>query len=292
MSVAARPVVEAGPRPGGRPLLAYFGHHKCASTWVNDIVRDVCASAGLSHASVHSPRKFEADLPGFVARSGVDFLAYVNANRRYLDGLPALRGFHVIRDPRDIAVSSYFSHLHSHPTDDWPALVPHREALEAVDKERGLYLVIDFLADVFDDLATWDYARPDVLELRMEEVVAEPERRLLDAFRFLGLVREGGSGASELAARMRSSLRRRRGWLVPFREGALPASVIEDAIRRHDFARKAGGRPAGVENVASHYRKGVPGDWVNHLSAGHRDYFRERYGALLVDLGYETSLDW
>ena len=32
----------------GDPLLAYFGHHKCASTWIGRILWNVCADLGKS----------------------------------------------------------------------------------------------------------------------------------------------------------------------------------------------------------------------------------------------------
>ena len=274
------------------PLLAYFGHHKCASTWLNDIAREICASAGMSYAHVHSPRKFGDGLGSFVSRNRIDFLTYANANRTYVEALDDFRAFHVIRDLRDIVVSSYFSHLHSHPTDDWPELVAHRRELQAVDKDQGIYVVIDFLAGVFDDIATWDYSDPRVLELKMEDVVRAPEELLLKAFGFLGVVDETRTGLDGCIASALSSVKRRRRSLVPFRVMPLPASVVIDTLKRNAFARKTEGRAPGHEKVDSHYRKGVQGDWVNHFGPGHKSYFKERHGDLLVRLGYEANLSW
>ena len=276
----------------GLALRAYFGHHKAASTWIADIVRDVCASSGLHYAHVHNPRGFGGDLRGFVEARHVDFLVYANANRKHVAGLEDFRAFHVIRDPRDIIVSSYFSHLHSHPTDDWPELVEHRRELQAVDKNGGLYVVIDFLADVLDDIATWDYEDPRILELKMEDLVRAPEQELMGALGFLGLVREEWPGPSGGLTHVIATARRQHQRLVPFRISKLPTSVMRDAIRRNSFAAKTKGRATGTEDVNSHYRKGVAGDWVNHFDAGHKAYFKARYGELLVRLGYESSLDW
>jgi hypothetical protein len=275
-----------------KPLLAYFGHHKCASTWLNDIAREMCAAAGMSYAHVHSPHMFEEDLGSFVSGKRVDFLTYANANRRYVSALDNFRGFHVIRDPRDIVVSSYFSHLHSHPTTDWPELVDHRRRLQAVDKDQGLYVVIDFLAGVFDDIATWDYSDPRVLELKMEDLVLMPEELLIKAFGFIGLVDEARTGLTGGMAAALSSVKRRRSALVPFRLVPLPATVVIDTLRRNAFARKSDGRAPGVERVDSHYRKGVAGDWLNHFGPGHRAYFKDRYGDLLVRLGYADGTGW
>src|SRR6266513_2743432 len=85
----------------GRPLLVYFGHHKCASTWLGDIVTDMSAAAGLSVASVHNPRGFGGDLASFVETRRPDVLLYRNANYEQVSKVRNFRGFHVIRDPRD-----------------------------------------------------------------------------------------------------------------------------------------------------------------------------------------------
>src|SRR6266446_3312444 len=247
------------------PLLAYFGHHKCASSWLNDIARELCASAGIEFANVHGARQFEDDLQSFVSAKGLEFLAYSNANQKYVSALDDFRGFHVIRDPRDIVASSYFSHLHSHPTTDWPELEEHRRQLQSFDKEQGLFVVIDFLEEVFQDIAAWNYTDPRVLELKMEEVVQAPGKLLTQVFVFLGLVDEARTGIHGEVVAGLSSLKRRRRSLVPFRLAPLPVSVLNDILRRNAFAVKANGRAAGIEDVGSHYRKGVSGDWVNHF---------------------------
>jgi hypothetical protein len=274
------------------PLLVYLGHHKCASSWLSDIVRETCAASGLVYAHVHNARMFDGDLQAFVSRGRIDFVAYANANMRYISRLQNVRGFHVIRDPRDIVVSSYFSHLHSHPTTGWPELVEHRRQLQQVDKERGLYVVIDFLQDVLEDIATWDYDDPRILELKMEDVVRAPDELLVKALAFLGVVDGARTRTAGVVAAALATARRRHQRLVPFRVLPLPVSVVRDIVRRNAFARKAHGRRPGVEAVGSHYRKGVPGDWANHFGAGHRAYFKDRYGDLLIRLGYEAGLDW
>ena len=275
-----------------RPLLAYFGHHKCASTWLGEIVRETCAAAGLEYAHVHNPQMFEGDLKAFVARNRPDFLVYSNANRTFVSALDNFRAFHVVRDPRDIVVSSYFSHLYSHPTTDWPELVAHRRQLQTVDQERGIYVVIDFLEGVLDDISTWNYTDPRVLEFKMEDLVIAPRAGLLQAFTFLGLVDEGRTGLAGEVTRVLSSLKRRRPWLIPFRTVPLPSSALTDTVERNAFAVKTNGRVRGVESVGSHYRKGVAGDWVNHFSPGHKEYFKARHGELLVKLGYEIDQNW
>ena len=105
-------------------LLAYFGHHKCATIWISSIVSSVCKKIGLRFFEVNGPPLFDHNLKSFVEGKKIEFLSYTNANIKFVNRLENFTGFHVIRDPRDIIVSAYFSHLHSHPTDIWPELIP------------------------------------------------------------------------------------------------------------------------------------------------------------------------
>ena len=120
-----------------RPLLAYFGHHKCATSWINSIIRIVCVDLDLRFTNVHDLSELEKGLDVFVRENNTDFLSFTSANMRFLRDLDHFVGFHVIRDPRDIVVSAYFSHLYSHPiTKGWPALVEHRARLQKASQEE------------------------------------------------------------------------------------------------------------------------------------------------------------
>jgi hypothetical protein len=115
---------------------------------------------------------------------------------------------------------------------------------------------------------------------------------LLQVLTFLGLVDESKSGLGGQVLSAVADVKRRRPRLVPFRISPLPASVLTEALARNAFAAKANGRSVGTEDSGSHYRKGVSGDWMNHFDQGHREYFKARYGQLLVKLGYEADQSW
>ena len=63
-------------------------------------------------------------------------------------------------------------------------------------------------------------------------------------------------------------------------------------LKRHSFIRNTNGRKQGQENVTHHYRKGVAGDWRNYFTPRVTKEFKQRYGDLLIELGYESSHDW
>lgn len=302
------------------PLFAYFGHHKCASIWIRDIVADVATM--LNFVVTHVSRAEDvpnADLAEWLRRQQPDFFLYSNADVRRLPALGPLHGFHVVRDPRDLIVSAYFSHRYSHPVRMWPGLVEHRARLQAVDEREGLLLEIEYSAPVIEDILAWNYSNPDILEVRMETLTDSPYETFMRIFDFLGLVRRQaglvdakGEIRTILATAFRSwrqsvhSKRvqdgqqptgvadpgRKSGALRRFRQPYLPAGHLLEAVYRHRFETKTGGRPAGVENAHSHYRKGRPGDWVNYFKPVHVDAFKRRFGDGLVQLGYEPNDDW
>ena len=248
---------------GQRPLAAYFGHHKCATRWVNGIVRRVCDELGLKQVIYNSARQFDNDLAAAVEQADVDFLCYCNAVQSQVDLISEYHGFHMVRDPRDIAVSAYFSHRYSHPIREGRRfLTPeYRAQLEELDEEAGLLLSLDRRRAQFEQMLVWDYDNPRVLEARFEDVTADPFtwfRRILD---FVGLT-------------------------------GFPDASLERVLADSSFAKKTRGREVGDEDVRSHYRKGISGDWMNHFTSAHVDYFKEHYNDVLLALGYEDDPDW
>jgi hypothetical protein len=254
-----------------RPLLAYFGHHKAASDWAHKIVRDACEAMGLKYVYVHHPRQFDSDLKAFVEREGIDFLTYANADREMVqDCLAGLRGFHMVRDPRDIAVSGYFSHLYSHTSSDFPRLHDHRERLRKASREEGLLLELEFERPNFERMYTWDYSLPNVLELKMERVTQEAGDSFCRIFSSLSILDEGQGGPGPKIGREK----------------------LLAVVEKYNFTNQSGGRKPGEEDPRNHYRKGVPGDWKNHFTERCKDFFKKNYNDLLLKLGYEKDGNW
>lgn len=280
-----------------QPLYGYFGHHKGATTWTAQIVREACGYLGLAMSVLPNERVFDRDLQGHAKRHKIDFVCYVNADYDYVQAVQRpLRGFHVVRDPRDIAVSSYFSHLYSHPTTStWPALAEHRAKLQGLSKEEGLKLEILSSRWEFEHLYKWDYQRPDMLELQMEVLTQNPQPEYLRVFRFLGLLND--EPASQLADSVRLAVNRaaqRSRGLLPIRWQArgITPERLQQIVDANQFTKLAGGREPGQEDVKSHYRKGVAGDWRNHFNEEHIALFKENFNDLLIRLGYETGDSW
>jgi len=263
----------------GREVLAFYGHHRCGSSWVSAILEAACSKLDLRFRQVYDHRMFDGDLAGFVARESVDVLVYMNADWTHAKTLGPQRAFHVIRDPRDVLVSAYYSHRYSHPTDYWTELVEHREALEALSLDQGLMAEVQCRRLQFREMSEWNYEAEGVLELRFEDLVARPESLLLDAFGHLGLVDGRASGRLQTVARQvgRATL----GVATP-----LTRSELADLIEHHRFSRLSGGREPGVEDVRHHYRNGSPGEWRAVLQDAHLSALHEHFPGLVARLGY------
>jgi hypothetical protein len=279
-------------------VYCFFAHHRSASSSTNDILRELSRHFGWRFVTVHNATMYDNDLRAFCLEHRPDLLTLSNARPQHLPDLPDFRGVHVVRDPRDVLVSSYFSHRESHPTQNWPELRAHRKELQGVDEEQGLLLEMACRAEQFADLGAWQYDDPRVLEWKMEALVADPGMHFRKLLEFWGLAWDARGG---IAASLRPSANRLLAaleWRTPvkalprWRTNAICARALDEALATHSFNRKSGGRSPGETYNSHHYRSGAQGDWRQHFSKQVTEVFKERFGALLVHLGYEQGLDW
>ncbi len=166
------------------------------------------------------------------------------------------RAFFVMRDPRDIVVSWYFSARYSHQPSG--ILATYRQVLSRLPIEKGLMFAIDTLLETGEfalirSWGRWGPADPSVRILRYEDL------------------------ACDLAGFVRELL----GMLEVYDE-----EVANAVAKRHSFARYAKGRKQGSEDIMSHYRKGVAGDWKQYFTPAVEAYFRSATGDLLEVSGY------
>lgn len=289
-------------------LRVFYGHHKCATGWITENIREMTFHLGLRHEIAHRPVHYApyGTLDGLVEATSADVLFYTNATMEQARTLRPHRGFHVVRDPRDILVSAYFSHRNSHPTKEWPALEDHRQRLQSLSKDEGLFAEMDFSREQFEDMGAWDYDQEHVMEMKMETLSADPKRHFIEMAKFFGwLDPTDTTGLHQLArvTQLRLNRLNQKGrrfmpasmpmFPVPTRRmSTMPRQELTRIVEKKSFKRLSGGRKKGQENVNSHYRKGTPGDWVNHFTEAHKRTFKKRHGDLLVRLGYESDLNW
>ncbi len=277
-------------------LYAYFGHHKCASTYVISICYELCNLLGLfpleEKISFHENPEMILDM------SKSTFLISQTSTQAQVEKLnKQFLGFHVIRDPRDICVSGYYSHLKTHFVEGWPELAEYRKELQTMNKEDGLLREFSYSDFWLQHISGWDYNQDHILEIKMEDLTEDPLNKWLEIISFLGLLdreKETADIKYNLSSKI-NHIFKRSNISEKYRlnkDGIRNSTVAYLANEKYSFKNLSNGRKKGDENTNSHYRKGKRSDWQNHFNDEHKKVFKERYGELLIRLGYEKNYDW
>ena len=172
------------------------------------------------------------------------------ANARVFSGLtklyPGAKCVHIVRDPRDAAVSSYH---HAR----WFA--PPELRSQMLSKPDYVLHYLDVWNETIVRALAYAEQYPDrYFEFRYEDLIERTAPTLAGVFRFLGV-----DHSEEIAER---------------------------CARAASFEKLSGGRARGQENAESFFRKGVAGDWRNHLDAPTNDQVIAKVGTLMRRFRY------
>ncbi|MFI5495855.1 sulfotransferase domain-containing protein [Actinoplanes sp. NPDC051859] len=230
---------------------------KTASQWIKALFSDpiVYRHSGLP---TYDPRFYNWRHPQVCPPDRVALSLFFS--RKRFDAIPKPerhRAFFVLRDPRDMVVSSYFSTRKSHaPMGDIPKV---RRALEELPVKDGMLYLINHLAQkgTFKALRSWANAG---------------ESGNVRLFRYEDLT---GPGQTEQV----DQLMRHCGIVIP------PAE-LSTLLHRYSFSEMNHRESAGT---VSHYRKGSPGDWRNHFDDDIQEAFARASGNLTDLLGYRSE---
>lgn len=191
---------------------------------------------------------------------------------------PDARLIHVIRDGRDVAVSSVH-HVWNNARDEGgvheltPEELAKRESYRSDPRafvESGQSIFVE--RRIFGTARSWAEMvgraveeGPRLLgdryaEVRYEDLLMRPEE---EVGRLLGFL---GADRSE--------------------------SVVKRCVEGASFERRAKGRKRGQEDPKAFLRKGVAGDWRGVFTEWDREVFKKEAGDLLIRLGYEKDYDW
>jgi hypothetical protein len=165
--------------------------------------------------------------------------------------------FFVLRDPRDLVVSYYFSMLKTHYEFWWVKEI--REKLKTVSLHEGLKLCVQSLhkQGIFDDMVSW--------------VINEESDRNVKVFKFEDL--------SDSHERFINNL-------FDFLDIKISNNNLQELYDDLSFSAISKGRKIGSENVNSHYRKGKSGDWRNYFTEEIQCFFDKYAGDKCKQMGY------
>lgn len=228
------------------------GLPKSGTTWLERLL-----------TSVPGYRKW---IPGYIPQTGHDLLpgtlhnpppgytvtrVHTQPRQRNLDILHQTgRPYAILyRDPRDIAISSYF-YDRNHPE-----VLYHEQAMK-LELEPWLDFFIDRRLDEFLDWCIGWLERRDPLRgavFRYEQLLSDTPGELAKILAHFGI--------------------------------NLPHDRIVSIAEANSF-QKTTGRSPGQEDATSFNRKGVAGDWLNHFTSAHVERFRARAGERLERIGY------
>ncbi|TMV07010.1 sulfotransferase domain-containing protein [Ruegeria sediminis] len=226
-------------------------HHKAMTTYFKPVLRILSFGLGTRFEEISK------EIPQPETRV---FLSM--HSRTPLSEIGPYRGVHVMRDPRDVIVSSYYYHLW---TNELWAHVPdenglsYQDKLRSVDKKDGLFMTIrHFIYFNRETLENWNLDDPDILEVSYDALMGENrDKQYSEIFTFLGLT----DRAHELGVR-----------LMRLFEAGNRSKV-----------------PAGRTNERAHIRSGRSGQWKDELEPEHVAFIEREFGHILDKFGYPRA---
>ncbi|MDB6029270.1 MAG: transporter related protein [Verrucomicrobiales bacterium] len=232
----------------------HITHWKAGSQWMQVILDD------LFGPLIIPAQYFELQVLGKPIESGKLYTC-VYLGKPEFDSLAfggKHRQFVLVRDLRDTLISSYFSFRNSHALSN-TMMEKFRYVLTKVSTEEGImYMMETWLGSCADIQRTW--ARSGERCYRLEDFM--------------------NSDSSHLRQLLESSFG------ISIDEARLKAVVAARSFE------KLAGRKPGSEDLNSHYRKGVHGDWQNHFTPAIKDRFKYLFNDALVQTGYEKDANW
>jgi len=169
-----------------------------------------------------------------------------------LEYLPNRRSkvFFILRDPRDIVISWYYSTKYSHHLTE--NIDKSRKVLNNLEFNEGILYSIDIISEfgLFNGIRAWiEHGEAKNCKIFFyEDLVANYESFMKDLFSYL--------------------------------EFNIGSSDFKDILERHSFSKISNGRKPGEIDVRSHYRSASINEWKKVFSKEIIEYFKLKSNSL------------
>ncbi|MGB3295835.1 MAG: sulfotransferase domain-containing protein [Phormidesmis sp.] len=227
-------------------------HHKTGTVWMLNVFREIAGRYALKFISPSaSSEKIMLE---------EDFDIFLQDHSLFdLENVDGYRGFHIIRDPRDVIVSGCFYHLKSsepwlHQKKDSFGGLTYQEKISSFPNldDQILFEMENAAYRGIKDIASWNYQNPNFIEIKYEDLIQDTDLKLFKGiFDFLG-----------------------------FRNAEMK-SLLEIAYDNSLFSNRL--------EKTKHIRSGKTQQWKTIFTEQHRARFVELFGDVLVQLGYEED---
>jgi len=236
-------------------------HHKTGTVWMGSIFRDISVACKLRLIRMQRLKGIAPEalvLPSIVINQHSDF-----KKCRWMLKHPRCRILHLIRDPRDIVLSAMRHHRTA--KEDW--LHKPRKAFDGLtyqqkinglpdDRARCIFEMDNGARRTIRSMRKWNYARPGVIECRYESLIGD-----VGMTAFTAVLLHLGFEDHELDA-CRTAIR----------ENSLFGTV--------------------KEKKQAHIHSGAARQWAQAFDRSLAAEFIERFGDVLIELGYEKDNAW
>jgi len=258
--------------------LYLFAYHKVGSKFLARIFREICWQNGWRFAS----------LSGLVTRvpRRPDVIVFNHSLVNPAQIAWPFRGVHLVRDPRDVLVSSYLYHrrcaeawcinddlgtdapityprisrMQEHRSEEWKARYlqalgekSYQENLLQLNQWQGLVFECERYAGwTIEAMRRWDYENPAIMEVKFEDLMSGFDDQFRAIFEFLGF----------------------RGRLL---------DIAMAAAAKEDLNRKSAAEISSDPHIASRQTS----KWKNYFDRRLDGYFSAKYGDVVRMLGYE-----
>jgi hypothetical protein len=263
--------------------ICLFCYHKVGTALLNKVFSEICE---INNWKIQKVLGKQSELP-----KNADIILFCHSLVDLNNFKSPFIGVHLIRDPRDIIVSGYLYHCRTNEKwcinsdfDTTPPIkfpkVPYsqqhrsekwkKEYIESLggqsyqqnllnlSQRDGIFFEMNnYGAWTIESMKNWNYNMNNILELKFEELMTDYDNIFQIIFQYIGFSKSQIKTGMEIA-------------------------------KKHDLRRKSDQEIQNDKHISSrNFSK-----WKKYFEEEHKKKFNQKFGEILINLGYETNNNW